>query len=300
MKLQFLLTFFVFHLAAAASMKPQSAPVIKTQDGIGLRYNQTGPKNGQQLLFVPGWRQAAVEWRKQVEYFSQVGFRVTTFDMRGHGDSDKPDFGYRVSRFAADLNDVLTQLDLRDVTIIGHSMGSSLSWAWWDQYPDSHRRVAKFVFVDQSAVIVKNPHWTDAQAAEVSAIFGPGPIYDIAADLANQLEPLVRSMFTPSVSEADFEWVLDQNKKMSDANAAALFVDHSFRDWRDVLPRITVPALVLSGELSVFPHAGIAWIATQIPGAKSYTFTAAEKGSHFVFWENPERFNEVVYDFVKR
>ncbi|KAK3373489.1 Alpha/Beta hydrolase protein [Lasiosphaeria ovina] len=235
---------------------------IKTGDGVRLSYNQTGPRNGQQLLFVTGWRQAAVEWRKQVKYFSSVGFRVTTFDMRGHGESDEPDFGYR--------------------------------------YPDARKRVAKLVLVDQTADIIRDPSWTDAQAALISAIFTPNAVYDLYADiLAGQLEPLVRGMFTSSVSESDFEWFLSQNKKMSDVNAAALLLDHSFKDWRDVLPRISVPTLVLAGEVSVFPHAGIEWIATQVPGARNYTFTAAEKGSHFVFWENPERFNSVLLDFLK-
>ncbi|KAK0728473.1 Alpha/Beta hydrolase protein [Lasiosphaeria miniovina] len=237
-----------------------------TGDGVRLRYNQTGPRNGQQLLFVTGWRQAAVEWRKQVECFSSVGFRVTTFDMRCHGESDEPGFGYRVSRFAADLNDVLTQLDARDVTVIGHSM--AVTWAWWDQYPDARKRVAILVLVDQTADIFRDSSWTDAQAALISAIFTP--------------TQSMTCMFTSSVSESNFEWVLSQNKKTSVVNAAALLLDHSF-----------------SGEVSVFPHAGIEWIATQIPGARNYTFTAAEKGSHFVFWENPERFNYVLLDFLK-
>ncbi|KAK4233780.1 AB hydrolase superfamily protein YdjP [Achaetomium macrosporum] len=279
-------------------MDQQYTSALKTGDGVRLRYNQTGPSEGQQLLFITGWRQAAVEWRKQVEYFSSAGFRVTTFDWRGHGDSDKPDFGYRISRFAADLNDVLTQLDLKTVTIVGHSMGCSIAWAWWDQYPDVRERIAKFVFVDQSAAMVRDPHWTDEQAAQFSAIFTPGAVYDLAADMAAQLVPLMRSLFAPSVSESDFEWVLSQNKKMSDAHAAALLLDHAFRDWRDVLPRITIPTLVLVGELSILPPSRIPWVATQIPGAQHYTFTAAEKGSHFMFWENPERFNSVVKDFL--
>ncbi|KAK3348878.1 Alpha/Beta hydrolase protein [Lasiosphaeria hispida] len=280
-------------------MNPQSIS-LKTGDGIRLQYNQTGPRDGQQLLFITGWRQAASEWRKQVEYFSLAGFRVTTFDMRGHGDSDEPEFGYRISRFAADLNDVLTQLNLKNVTIIGHSMGCSVAWAWWDQYPDVHarKRVAKFVFVDQPAITARDPHWTDEQAAQLSAILTPGAIYDLAADMATQLAPLVRGMFTPSVSEGDFEWILSQNHKMSDAHSATLLIDHALKDWRDVLPRITVPTLVLAGEVSIFPPAGIEWVATQIPGAQHYTFTAAEKGSHFAFWENPERFNFVVKSFL--
>jgi pimeloyl-ACP methyl ester carboxylesterase len=276
---------------------------VRTGDGVRLKYTQNvprGPRRGQELVFIPGWRQTAAEWQKQVDYFSDAGYRVTTYDMRGHGDSEKPAFGYRISRFAADLNDVLEQLRLRDVTIVGHSMGSSIAWAWWDQYSGAHSRINSLVVADQPAVMVRDPHWTDEQAAEVSAIFTADLVYDIANDMTGQLLGLLQGMFTDSIPQSDFDWVVAQNLKMSDANAAALLIDHAFRDWRDVLPRIDVPALVLAGNVSTFPPAGIEWVASQIPGAESYTFTSEEKGSHFAFWENPERFNAVVEDFLAR
>src|SRR5690242_2363637 len=120
---------------------------ITTDDGIKLSYTQTGPRTGQQILFIAGWRQTALEWRKQVDYFSSAGFRVTTYDMRGHGDSEQPCFGYRLGRFAADLANLLAQLDLRDLTIIAHSMGCSVIWALWDQYAASRKRIDKLVLI---------------------------------------------------------------------------------------------------------------------------------------------------------
>ncbi|KXX80968.1 AB hydrolase superfamily protein YdjP [Madurella mycetomatis] len=298
MRLPLLLT-SALQLFGASMALEQRTGTIQTGDGVHLKYTQSGPRGGYQILFIPGWRQAAAEWRKQVEYFAGAGFRVTTYDMRGHGESEKPNFGYRISRFAADLNDLLRELRLRDVTIVGHSMGSSVAWAWWDQYPDARNRLSSLVVADQAAVMVRDPHWTDEQAAALSAIFTPDQVYDIAADMSAQTPGLVRSMFTESVSEADYEWVLSQNAKMSDANAAALLLDHAFQDWRDVLPRITVPTLALAGNASIFPPAGVEWVASQIPRGEHYTFSTEEKGSHFAFWENPERFNAVVEDFLR-
>ncbi|KAH6641069.1 Alpha/Beta hydrolase protein [Chaetomium tenue] len=302
--MRFPLLLTIFHPLAALASSPhtpsETPSTLTTRDGIRLTYTQTGPRSGPPILFITGWRQAAIEWRQQSAYFSAAGFRVTTFDLRGHGESEEPSFGYRISRFAADLDDLLTHLNLHKVAIVGHSMGCSVAWAWWDQYPASHKRVAKFVFADQPAAMVKNPAWSDEYAAEIAAVFAPLELFGLANDISAQLEPLVRGMFTPTVSETDLQWVLEQNRKMSDENSGALLVDHAFADWRDVLPRITVQSLVLAGEVSVFPPRGIEWVAQQIPGAESYTFTEAEKGSHFVFWENPERFNEVVEAFLRK
>jgi len=268
-----------------------------TSDGVRLKYAQAGSSDGQQILFLTGWCQASSEWRNQVEYFSLAGFRVTTHDMHGHGESEKPDFGYRISRFAADLNDLLTQLNLEDLTIVAHSMGCSVTWAWWDQYPADHKRLDKLVLVDQPATMVRHPSWTDTQAVQFGTLFTPERMYELANNLAAHLRGVLKGFFTPSISEADFEWVLSENGKMSDAHATALLVNHGSCDWRDVIPRIAVPALVLGG---LDPAPGIEWIAAQIPGARHYSFTAADKGYHFVFSENPDKFNAIVREFIAK
>lgn len=272
---------------------------VTTSDGIQLAYTQAGPATGQKLLFIPGWRQTAAQWRKQMEYFSGAGYRVTSYDHRGHGDSEKPSYGYRISTLAADLNDVLNGLDLTNVSIIAHSMGSSVTWALWDQYPEQRSRVHRFVIDDQSSVLVQDPTWTQAQRSTWSAaLFKPAMTYMFCANMSNELVPFVTSMFTKSISKDDLDWVIAQNLKMSNENAATLLINHAFMDWRDVLPRIDVPTLIISGALSLNNATGINWAASQIPGAHAYTFTAAEEGSHFVFWQNPTRFNQVLQDFV--
>ncbi|KAM0230867.1 hypothetical protein ACHAPO_008923 [Fusarium lateritium] len=308
--MKFLLLFvFAFQLLLASpltvaiegyiSIGTMKTGTITTSDGVSLTYNQSGPEAGKQLLFITGWRQSAAEWKKQAEYFSKNGFRVTTYDMRGHGESAKPEFGYRVSRFAADLNDLVTKLQLKDVTIVGHSMGCSVTWAFWDQYPASHKFIRKLVFADQPADFVIDPTWPKEKAQVMGAIFTPDAVYQTAADMVAQGPALVKSMFTDDLTEADYDWIMEQNKKMSDKNAGTLLIDHAFRDWRDVLPRINVPALVIGGEVSIFPHQGVEWVATQIPSAQHYTFSAEEKGSHFMFWQNPEKFNSLVRNFVE-
>ncbi|KAL5610876.1 hypothetical protein FOBRF1_006993 [Fusarium oxysporum] len=284
---------------ASATGWPLEIGQVKTQDGIKLNYTQAGPHGGQNLLFIPGWRQTAAEWKKQVKYFSDSGYRVTAYDMRGHGESEKPDFGYRLSRFGADLNDVLTTLNLRNVSIIAHSMGSSVTWAFWDQYPEERQRVDHFAIVDQSSVLVRDPTWTKQQADTWSAaLFTPEQTYTFAHNMTLETPPFVKSMFSPQISEADYKWVLSENQKMSDKHAATLLINHAFADWRDVLPRIDIPSLVISGDISVNNASGIDWAASQIPGAKSRTFTAKEKGSHFIFWENPKLFNQVIEEFI--
>lgn len=213
------LPLFLFALASQVMGEKPVGPehttgLVQTGDGVNLNYTQAGPPDGQQILFIAGWRQTAAQWRKQADYFAEAGFRVTTYDMRGHGDSEEPEFGYRISRFAADLNDLLNELGLADLTIVGHSMGSSVAWAWWDQYPQAHDLISNFVFADQASIMTSNPQWSEEEAAALAAIFTPEATYDLANNLETQSTDLLRGMFTDSVSESDFEWVLEQNAKM--------------------------------------------------------------------------------------
>ena len=82
---------------------------IVTRDGVALRFTRTG--SGHPLILIPGWSQSAAEFGRQIEDLSAVA-TVYQLDMRGHGLSDKPTHGYRVSTLAADLYDVIIGLGL--------------------------------------------------------------------------------------------------------------------------------------------------------------------------------------------
>jgi pimeloyl-ACP methyl ester carboxylesterase len=276
---------------------------IKTSDDVKLSYIQAGPASGPKLLLVPGWSQTAAQWEKQIDYFSQ-SYNVVAYDHRGHGESEKPSHGYRISRLAADLHDLITQLDMKDVTIMGHSMGSSVIWCYWDLFADSRKRVSKLVLVDQASYMTADPSWPPERAASISAIFAPSTARELGNGMCGPdgrvaTTALLKSMFTAAVSTDDFDWTVGQTLKMSPEHAATLLIDHANNDWRDVLPRINVPALVVGAKGSLFNPDGILWIASQIPEAECRVFEVEELGSHFMFWENPKLFNGVVDDFLR-
>jgi len=77
-----------------------------------------------------------------------------------------------------------------------------------------------------------------------------------------------------------------------------LLRDTAYGDWRDVIERIKLPTLVIGGENSIFTSASQRWIASVIPGAEIEIFSTPEGGSHFMFIENPSRFNSSVLSFL--
>ncbi|HEX7813313.1 MAG TPA: alpha/beta hydrolase [Burkholderiales bacterium] len=89
-----------------------------------------------------------------------------------------------------------------------------------------------------------------------------------------------------------------ENLKFPRASAAKLLADHCVQDWRDTIPRISVPTLIYGGTASFFTPASQQWIQSQIPGSRIEIFTSEEGGSHFMFMENPAKFNRILAEFL--
>ena len=84
-----------------------------TNDGYRIHYIEAG--SGAPLVLIPGWSQAAIQFKYQIEGLSDK-YHVFALDMRGHGDSDKPTHGYRIHRLSKDVHDFLESRGLSNVT----------------------------------------------------------------------------------------------------------------------------------------------------------------------------------------
>ncbi|HIJ39662.1 MAG TPA: hypothetical protein HPP90_01090 [Deltaproteobacteria bacterium] len=70
------------------------------------------------------------------------------------------------------------------------------------------------------------------------------------------------------------------------------------QDWRDVIPRLSLPTLVVGGRVSAIPWKSVEWTARQVKGSRLEIFEEDEGGNHFMFIENPSKFNRIVADFI--
>ncbi|MEU9559858.1 alpha/beta fold hydrolase [Streptomyces fumanus] len=96
-------------------------PVCTTRDGVDIFYKDWG--EGRPVVFIHGWPLNGDAWQDQLKAVADAGFRGIAHDRRGHGRSTPVWDGYDFDTFADDLNDLLASLDLRDVTLVAHSMG---------------------------------------------------------------------------------------------------------------------------------------------------------------------------------
>ena len=174
-------------------------------------------------------------------------------------------------------------------------------WCYIDLFDPE--RLSKIISVDQSPFLMTDPHWTQQEVEHSGAIDTPQKLFDfIAALRGNEAEQLTRQiidgMLTRHATSEVREWMVRCNLKMPRDFAATLLYNSNHTDWRDLIPRINLPTLIISGRASFMPWKSQEWIHRQIKGSQFEVFEEPEGGQHFMFIENPEKFNRLVMEYL--
>jgi non-heme chloroperoxidase len=272
---------------------------VTTNDGVRLHYVEAG--TGPDLLLVSGWTLTAALWRHQIEEFSRT-HHVVAYDHRGHGQSDHPRYGYRMARLAADAHQVIGALGLSDVTVVAHSMGCGVVFAYWDLYRDE--RLGRLVLIDQPPALISQPDWPEGTAAQVGAAHTAEGLPAFAAAVRGQQAGAVAAgaldtMVTAQLPPGERAEILDQILLTDRETASLLLFASATQDWRDLLPEITVPTLVIGGGASIFSAASMENLAAAIPGAAVRIIPAADGGSHLSIIDNPAAVNGAIRTFLE-
>jgi non-heme chloroperoxidase len=94
---------------------------ITVKDGTEIYYKDWG--TGQPLFFHHGWPLSADDWDAQMMFFLALGYRVIAHDRRGHGRSSQTATGNDMDTYAADVDELVRKLELKNAIHIGHSTG---------------------------------------------------------------------------------------------------------------------------------------------------------------------------------
>ena len=272
---------------------------IVISDGVTLNAIEAG--SGHPLIMIPGWSQSAAEYGRNIAALAK-GCHVIALDMRSHGSSMNMKTGHRIQRLAKDLSEAIDALGFASVDVLGHSMGSSVIWSYLDLFGPAKLR--KLVLIDQSPMAAALPGWSALEKTKYGCLLADVQSVATLCDTVRATSSvegtmaLLRSMFTAKIPEADLRWIAEENLKMPRGAAADLLFDHCLNDWRDVIENTRLPTLVIGGRKSIFSAESQEWIASVNPNARASIFEEDEGGGHFMFFENPNRFNAEVAGFL--
>ncbi len=228
--------------AAAAPANPSAK--IRTRDGTALFHQEWG--SGRPVLFVHAWALSSAMWTYQVADLGPRGFRCIAFDRRGHGRSDVPSGGYDLDTLADDLADVIEQLDLRDVALVGMSMGSNEILHYLGRHGTG--RISRIALLGPTTPFVlqteDNPYGAPkAYFEQTQAAW--------ASDFPKWIEDNKLPFFTTETSAPMMEWVAGIMRAVPVPVAIATNRGLIATDLRPVLATIDRPVLILHGDKDV-------------------------------------------------
>ena len=274
-------------------------PFIKSvqnnNDPVKIYYEDSG--KGKPVVFIHGWPLSGSMWEYQVTQLPQQGLRCITYDRRGFGKSDRPFSGYDYDTMAGDLNALLDELNLNNVTLVGFSMGGGEIAKYFSLYEGA--RIAKVVLI--SAVVpymLKTADNPDAVPQEVfdkmaKAMTGDRPTF---------LEGFNKDFYgvapgNSPVTDAYLNSAL--NKAMDASPVATIECAKSFSstDFRADVVKINVPTLIIHGDkdktVPIKPTGEAS--AKLIKGSVLKVYKGAPHGLWFT---DQEKLNQDLIDFI--
>ena len=265
-------------------------------NGISLNYTDSGG-DGRPVVLIHGWPLSGASWSEQVPALVEAGHRVITYDRRGFGDSDKPENGYDYDTFAADLAGLLDGLDLRDVTLVGFSMGGGEV----ARYIGSHGedRIHSAVFAGAvPPYLLKTDDNPDGGLGEDDV---KGMQQGASADREGFLDEFTTGFFSAGgelrVTEEQRQDALALTRPAREEALIGCIGAFGRTDFRNDLERITVPTLVIHGDSDAIVPFEVSGkrTAASISGS---TLVVVESAPHGFNVSHVDEFNRALLEFL--
>ena len=280
------LLFWAAHVGAAPSQVYVSAP-----DGVKVAVQEYGNPKGLEIVLVHGLDGSHLDWMKQTSSPLLSKYRLITYDLRGHGFSDKPtEASYYADgrQWGDELHAVMEAKHLKRPVLVGWSLGGPVLTNYLSIYGDS--QIAGIVYVD--GIIELKPELLKIHPATVAALLSP----DEAAYLEGTRQ-FIRQCFYHQPNPAEFSRLYAGASEASPNMVRQAFAGLSI-PAASALPKVAVPALYIYGERDDLVDSHMVTRARQLlPRLQVLTYSVT---GHASFFEQPARFNRDLDRFVQQ
>lgn len=251
---------------------------------INLYYEVKG--DGQPLLFIHGLGSSGRDWELQVQEFSKT-YRVITFDLRGHGQSDKPPGPYSMPMFASDTAGLLKALGVESTHVVGLSLGGGVAF---QLAIDSPTLVKTMVIVNSAPELVVHTFKDQLEIWQRFAIVRLLGMRRMGEVLSKRLFP--KTEHAPIRTTFAERWA--ENDPRAYQNAMRAMIGWSVMDK---LGSIRCPTLIVSADQDYTPVALKEEYMKLMPNAQLVVIPDAH---HATPVEQPEKFNAALADFLAK
>jgi non-heme chloroperoxidase len=273
--------------------EPIATHEVRGGGGIGLHVREWGEPQGRPIVLVHGWSQSQLCWSRQVTGPLADEFRLVTFDLRGHGMSEKPldAAAYADAQpWADDLAAVIGELELDRPVLVGWSYGGYVVTDYLAAYGE--QAIAGVGLV--GGAVLRTPafeHIGPGLLENAGEACGPDLPTSIAA-----IRRFLRACTVRPLSDPDWSTALCWNMVVPSEVRAALFAREI--DASELLSRLTIPVLVSHGLADAIVLPSMAEHVLEVcPSARASWY---ENVGHMPFREDSGRFDGELADFVRQ
>lgn len=277
------LTSAIFVLTICALVGPTTISAFDGEsqfaklDGVRIHYKSYG-KGKEALVLVHGWGCRMGHWRDQIADLSTRN-RVITLDLPGHGESDKPEVAYSMDLFANAIDAVLRDAKVEKAVVAGHSMGTPVARQFYRKYP---QKTLAIIIVDGGL----RPFGTKEMREQFVAMVRAPNYKEAVAQMSGQM--------TGTLSAADRERVKNSFESTPQhvlVSAMEIMGQESLYG----LDKINVPVFAIIAKSPFWAPDTDEFFRSLAPDFQSEWW---EGVSHFLFMDNPKKFNDSVIAFL--
>jgi non-heme chloroperoxidase len=282
---------------AAVNQERSSSAETAPADSVRLHIDDSGG-TGRPVVLIHGWPLSAQAWEPQVSVLRSAGYRVVAYDRRGFGRSDKPQSGYSYDTLADDLQRVMDQCGLQDVTLVGFSMGGGEVARYIGRFGESRLHSVVFAaavppYLMKSADNPDGPLTLDRARQKKQSL---------EQDRNSYFEQFTRDFFssngTLQVTEAQRDEAIALCHQSAQHAALACMDSFGTTDFRNDLKKVKVPTLVIHGDADAIVPIEGSGLRTHraVPHSKLVTVTGAPHGMNL---SHAQAFNEALLKFLR-
>ena len=254
-------------------------PYLVPPDEVPLYYEESG--QGQNILLIHGGAANTRFWQKQVPVLSRR-YHVVAIDLRGHGNSGKIDDRNTVVQSGRDLKHILETLQLDRVVVVGWSLGGSVVRSYIQQF--GLARLAGYINIDQPT------YGAGLTEEHLHRLVGALRSHKFRAHRERLMD-----FFSIPPTEEELHWMLCEMMRTPTGVYCSILEDSRGSDFRPMLSQITIPTIICTAGKGLIPPDMAQDMVEAKPNARLEKF---DNCGHMLFWEQPERFNKLVSDFV--
>lgn len=264
---------------------------FSTSDGVNIYYEISG--EGLPVIFIHGFGESGDVFKIQKRLLSKKNM-IITYDVRGHGQTDKVQYGLTMRRLSIDLKELISSLELNKVTVVAWSMGASILFEYIKNF--GTEKLYKICIVDKGPKMINDEKWNlGLYQGRYKAEDFREDLEMISHDFPEFCKKFIESM-SLNLNKRELKIGLEKISKNSKEVLYSLWKSMGENDYREVIKNIDVETLIVFGQDSILYSAETGeYLRDNIKKSKLEVFSDA---GHLLILESPRKFSKLIENFI--